>query len=121
MIHGKDIIISEGNPAVAIASAKSCQIVRQADTVEKSSPTSAQAREFEAGRTGWSVIITCFVLNVKAQLMRVGQTYVLTMGVRGSSTDKLTGTAICTECNITGTVGNLAQGSLRFLGSGELA
>lgn len=120
MIHGKDIIISEGNPAVPIAAAKTCSIVMSADSMEKSSPTSDRAREYVAGRTTWAVIVTTLVLGVKASLLRVGNTYTITMGVRGSSTDKLTGTAICTECNITGTVGNLAQGSLRFQGTGEL-
>lgn len=121
MIYGKDIIISEGSPAVPIAAAKSCSIVRQSDTVEISDPTMGRAKTYLAGRTGWQVVVNSLLLAMKSNLMRVGNTYTITMSIAGSNTDKLTGTAICTECQITGTVGNLAQGSFRFLGSGSLS
>ena len=121
MIYGKNIIISLGSPATAIAASKSCTIIRQSDTQETSDPTSARARTYLAGRTGWTVTVSGLLLVMKDNLLRVGNSYTLTMGVSGSSTDKMTGTAICTECQITGTVGNLAQCSLKFLGSGSLS
>lgn len=120
MIHGKDILIYEGSTPTPIAAAKSCTISTDADTKETSSPDSGTAKTFVAGRTSWNVSVSMLVLAVKDNLLRVGQTYTLTMGVRGSETDRLTGTAICTQCQITGTVGNLAQGSIAFLGSGDL-
>ena len=118
MIHGKDIIIYEGSDEpVAIAASKSCTIDKQAGTVETSSPASGTARSYASGRTDWVCTMNNLVLSVKDYMLRVGETYFITMGVRGSSTDTITGYAICTECNITGTVGNLAQGSFRFQGS----
>ena len=118
MIHGKDIIIYEGSDEpVAIAASKSCTIDKQAGTVETSSPASGTARSYASGRTDWVCTMNNLVLSVKDNMLRVGETYFITMGVRGSSTDTITGYAICTECNITGTVGNLAQGSFRFQGS----
>lgn len=116
MIHGEDLIIYEG--ADAIAAAKSCTIVTSCDTKEISSPSSATARTFVAGRTGWQVSVSTLVSNVSSALLKVGNTYTLTMGVTG---DTLTGTAICTQCQIDGAVGALAKGSFNFLGSGELA
>ena len=118
MIHGKDIIIYEGdeNP-VAIAASKICTVDKVAGTIETSSPASGVARSYASGRTDWVATLNNLVLSVKDYMLRVGETYYLTIGVRGSSTDTISGYAICTECNVTGTVGNLAQGSFRFQGS----
>lgn len=120
MIYGKNIVIYEGSPAVPIAAAKSCSIVYGSDTLETSSPTSARARSYEAGRTTWTITVSALVLSVRDSLMRVGNTYALTIRVGDSETDVMTGNAICIECSIAASVGNLAQGSFRFLGTGGL-
>lgn len=52
---------------------------------------------------------------------RIGQTYTLQMSVEGLADDVLTGTAICKQYKVTGSVGNLAQGSFSWKGSGALS
>lgn len=52
---------------------------------------------------------------------RIGQTYTLQMSVDGLADDVLTGTAICKQYKVTGSVGNLAQGSFSWKGSGALS
>ena len=52
---------------------------------------------------------------------RIGQTYTLQMHVDGLADDVLTGTAICKLFKVTGSVGNLAQGSFSWKGSGALS
>lgn len=52
---------------------------------------------------------------------RIGQTYTLQMRVDGLADDVLTGTAICKQYKVTGSVGNLAQGSFSWKGSGALS
>lgn len=112
------MIIYEGSTPTPIAAAKSCTITLGVDTKETSSPTSSSARTFVAGRTSWQVSVSTLVTSVSGLLLRVGNTYTLTVGVSG---DTLSGTAICTDCQIEGSVGALAKGSINFLGSGELA
>lgn len=51
---------------------------------------------------------------------KVGQTYTLQMSVDGLADDVLTGTAICKQFKVTGSLGNLAQGSFSWKGSGAL-
>lgn len=51
---------------------------------------------------------------------RIGQTYTLQMRVDGLADDVLTGTAICKQYKVTGSLGNLAQGSFSWKGSGAL-
>ena len=51
---------------------------------------------------------------------RIGQTYTLQMSVDGLADDVLTGTAICKQYKVTGSLGNLAQGSFSWKGSGAL-
>lgn len=52
---------------------------------------------------------------------RIGQTYTLQMRFDGLADDVLTGTAICKQFKVTGSVGNLAQGSFSWKGSGALS
>lgn len=51
---------------------------------------------------------------------RIGQTYTLQMSVDALPDDVLTGTAICKQFKVTGSLGNLAQGSFSWKGSGAL-
>lgn len=52
---------------------------------------------------------------------KIGQTYTLQMRVDGLADDVLTGTAICKQFKVTGSLGNLAQGSFSWKGSGALS
>lgn len=53
-------------------------------------------------------------------LLHVGKTYQLQVGLTGKASDSMTGEAICTKCQITGTRGNLLTGSFLFKGTGAL-
>lgn len=121
MIKGHDLIIYEGSPAVAIAAAKTCTIVNNADTTETSSPSSSSARTFQPGRTSWEVSVSTLVLGIDI-VLKAGQIYRLTWKERKDSFNSaLTGMAICTQAQLEGGEGQLAHGSLRFLGSGEIS
>ena len=115
MIHGRNILIYEGD--VVIAAAKSCTINNNAEAVENSSPASGTARSYTVGRTGWEISISTLVLSMKDHLLQTGHSYTLTWKERDSDTDTMTGTAICTTAQVDAAVGNLAQGSFQFLGS----
>lgn len=120
-MKGKDLIISaEGT---ALYGAKSCDINVDCETVEVASPTSAQWRDFIAGRKSWSV--SCgYLVNesaIPSDVSRVGQRFQLKVYALGADADhQLKGWAICTGWKATGAVGNLAQGTFTFQGCGPL-
>lgn len=116
MIHGRNLLIYEGNPAVAIAACRSCSIVNKADIEEVSSPQSSEERTYKAGRISWEISVSTFVLAMKDYVLRKGQTYFLTLKDVNNSSDIISGSAICTEAQIVATKGNLAQGKLQFIG-----
>ena len=101
-----------------MASSTSCTIETSADANETSSATSARYKDYKAGRGSWTVSVTGLVENMRDGLVMPGQEYVLTMYV--SSSDMLTGKALCTEVNCDFDCGKLAPGSCTFLGNGGL-
>ncbi len=121
MIHGRNLIVKVGG--TAIAGAKSCEIIIKGDQIETASPTTGEWRDFIAGRKEWSVTCGHLIpasdtpLRSRAQMVNTTVTITVTSGISG---DTLTGTAIVKEWQASGTVGNLAQGTFRFLGSGAL-
>lgn len=122
LIHGRNIIIYENG--VAVAAAKSCEIKIDVDLIEVSSATSYEWREFVTNRKGWTVNVNFLVMNMMDRLLHVGAKVRLTMGVTDANgelgADRLTGYAICKTAALTGTVGNLAQGTWQFQGTGNL-
>jgi hypothetical protein len=52
--------------------------------------------------------------------LNVGQFYKLIFMSRGSTMDRISGTALCTQCEINAYRGNLCAGSITFTGSGPL-
>lgn len=119
MIHGNNLIVSLNG--TAIGAAKTCSISFGCDTQEVSSPSQGTFKQFITSRKSWMVTVGYMVTAVKSNLMRVGQSYTLSFGVRGDDTDKVTGTAICTTCKIDGQRGNIASGTFEFKGIGELS
>lgn len=119
VIHGKDVKIYTGQYLV-IGAAKSCTIRKNADTIETASSTSGTARTFVPGRTSWTVELNHIVTtdDPKGGIPKVGNEYTLSMKVY--NTTWLSGTAICTEATVTATKGSLAQGSIKFQGTGVL-
>lgn len=118
-LTGHDIKVYIGETPILLGHAKSCTINLMADEHETTSATDGTARSSIAGRTGWEVTVSKLVFYMRHDLLRIGKTFTLTMGVDG--TDKLTGTAICTQSQLMVQEGNLVKCSVRFLGSGALA
>ena len=109
---------------VAVAAAKSCDIDLSCDVVETASASDGEYRTYITGRKKWDVSVSYLVTTAFATIaLKVGDTVTLTMGktMNGHITgDRLTGTAIVTDCRITGNIGNLAKGSFKFQGTGAL-
>lgn len=120
ILHGRNLLIYEGSPAVAIAACKSFSIVNKADVAEKSSPQSGTARTYKVGRISWEVSVSTFVITAKDYMLRKGQTYFLTLKDKNNQSDIITGSAICTNVQIVATKGNLVQGSLSFIGLDDI-
>jgi predicted secreted protein len=105
---------------VAVAAAKSCSLRVENSEIEVSSPTTGNWRQFIAGRNSWVVSTGHLVLAVKSNVTLVGTMVTLSFEVGGSSTDNVSGSALVKQWDVSGAVGNLAQGSFQFTGSGAL-
>lgn len=121
---GKDVILtlSQGGVALANTRIKSQSIKSQCGVIEKASSTQQDWVEVVAGRNSWSLTVRYLVLSgsqVK-DVLKVGQTFSITMQEYGSSTNKVTGTALLSGVDAEYPTGNLAQGTFTFTGSGAL-
>lgn len=106
----------------AIAGTKSNEIQTDCEMIEITNMTSAQWRQFVAGRKQWTVSTGFLVLagaDIK-KLLNVGTTYTLRFRDRAGS-NAVEGQAILKQCKISAARGSLATGSFTFQGSGELA
>ena len=118
VIHGRNVNIYNGNNAL-IAAAKSCTIHKTVEMIEVANPSNNKAKKYITGRTSWTISLSHLVTTNKGGIPMVDSSYTITYKV--DSTSVFTGTAICTEAEITSTVGNLSQGSIKFQGDGELS
>ena len=121
MIHGRNLIIKVNG--TAIAGARSCDINISGEEIEVASATQSKWRVFITGREEWSV--TCnHLLPASGTPLRSSKNMVnTTVTIRmesGRYGDVLTGQAIVKSWRTTGTLGNLAQGTFSFRGSGPL-
>ena len=73
-------------------------------------------KRYITGRKSWQVSV-----SYKSLLGKVGATVSLSWKMRDDAADTMGGDAILTSCKISGTRGNLVQGSFSFKGTGELA
>lgn len=117
IIHGKDIKILNSGGTALIAAAKSCTIRRHADAIETASATDNTSKHYIAGRKEWSIDLQYFV-STGGVTLEEGQTYSIQVAVGASAT--WTGDVLCTDCEISATMGNLSQGSIKLLGNGPL-
>lgn len=121
VIHGKNLIIKVDG--TAIAGAKSCEISVDGEQIETASPDTGTWRTFLAGRKEWSVtcghLIPASGTPLKTEAGMVNTTVTLTIQ-SDMNGDTMTGQAIVKTWNASGSVGNLAQGSFKFLGNGAL-
>jgi hypothetical protein len=118
---GKDVQIYAGSSGTSplIAMAKTCTISKKCGLIEKASATNATSKEFIADREEWEISLGHLVSSSAPfeGLLKVRGTYGISV-VIGST--RKTGTAICTQAEITGSVGSLATGSVKFKGTGPL-
>lgn len=121
MIHGRNLIIKVNG--TAIAGARSCDINISGEDIEVASSTQSKWREFLAGREEWSVTCNHLLPAAGTPLRSSAEMVNTTVTIRmesGRSGDVLTGQAIVKSWRSTGTLGNLAQGTYSFRGSGPL-
>ena len=121
---GKDVILtlSQGGVALANTRIKSQSIKSQCGVIEKASSTQQNWVEVVAGRNSWSLTVRYLVLSgsqVK-DVLKVGQMFNITMNEYGSTTNKVTGTALLSAVDAEYPTGNLAQGTFTLTGSGAL-
>jgi hypothetical protein len=118
---GKDVQIYAGSSGTSplIAMAKTCTISKKCGLIEKASATNATSKEYIADREEWEISLGHLVSSSAPfeGLLKVRGTYGISV-VIGST--RKTGTAICTQAEITGSVGSLATGSVKFKGTGPL-
>ena len=118
---GKDVQIYAGSSGTSplIAMAKTCTISKKCGLIEKASATNATSKEYIADREEWEISLGHLVSSSAPfdGLLKVRGTYGISV-VIGST--RKTGTAICTQAEITGSVGSLATGSIKFKGTGPL-
>ena len=122
---GKDVIMTLSHNGVVLANTKikSQSIKAQCATIEKASSTQQDWVEVIAGRKSWSITVRYLVLagsQVK-DVLKVGQMFEVTMNEYGSTTNKVSGTAILSAVDAEYPTGNLAQGTFTFTGSGALS
>lgn len=117
--NGNNILIYVGGSLVA--GTRSDEIQTDCGLIEISSPSNGEWAAYIAGRKTWA-ISQSWLLPAAADLSRllqVGTTVTIRIVGRGASAG-LTGTAIVRTCKITNTLGNLANGSFAFQGTGPL-
>ena len=118
---GKDVQIYAGSSGTSplIAMAKTCTISKKCGLIEKASATNATSKEYIADREEWEISLGHLVSSSAPfeGLLKVRGTYGISV-VIGST--RKTGTAICTQAEITGSIGSLATGSIKFKGTGPL-
>lgn len=120
-ILGKNIFILLSSGTAIAAGIKTCRLSAGCNTIDVASTTSAQAREFIAGRTEWSMSCSWLLVaesDVRTNILKVGQTYTLRFGTADSY---VSGAVICTRCDVDANIQNLANGSFEFKGTGELS
>lgn len=132
MIHGRNIVIYDGQNHEIIAAAKSCTIRTQSQMVEvtPSSNTgtgSEYARQYIKGRYSWSIQISFLMMalasTVTKPLTNGSNVYVkiLNRETPVGTTDGVAGYAYVEEAEVVGTWGNLATGSWKLRGTGPLS
>lgn len=117
---GKDLLICNASGTALIAASRSCEVVVDNEMIETASPTSGTAKTYIAGRTVWSITVGYLTTAPTTDLMMVGGSPVtVRVKIRGGAA--VQGSALFKTCKVSGTVGNLAQGSFVLQGTGPLS
>jgi hypothetical protein len=88
--------------------------------MEVASASNQTSKQFLAGRTEWEISISHLVVssNEYQGMLKVGTSFTISVVINGV---RKTGTAICNQADIGGSVSNLATGSIHLKGSGALS
>ena len=122
---GKDLIVilSQGGTALASTKVRSQDIRTHCNVIETASSTQQEWEESVPGRKSWTLTVNYLMLAATQvrNLLYVGQKFDITVrDADNTSGGSVTGKAIVTDVSGVATVGNLAQGSFSFKGSGAL-
>jgi len=120
-MNGKNLLIYIDGHVLAMA--KDCRVEMNVEADEVDSPTAGYNRVYRPGMKDWQVSASTLVTTVYSSLITHGRMVRLTFVVRenGSLTaDRMTGSAIITKADVTGSRGSLSTGSFVFKGSGSL-
>lgn len=128
ILKGNDVIVTVGSGAntqgggTVLALMKSCEIEIKCDTIEVVPPSDNRFHRYIPGRMSWEITSNHLVeqMNGSNGMLRVGVGVVIQFRNRNNVRDAMYGNAICTECKIVATRGNLVTGSFRFEGTGPL-
>lgn len=121
VLHGATVIVKakaaadSGNPT-AVGLQRSVEITKDCEMREKASNT-ASYREYRAGRKGWQIMVSGLMSSL-SDMLSEGTLYTVQV-TDGSVT--IQGTGYCSQVKATCTIGNLAQQSAVFQGSGALS
>ena len=118
---GKNILVYRDG--VLLAGTRSDEVQNEQTLHEVSTPASSEWREYKPDRKGWQVVTNFLLLtNLSDMLLSVGDKVALFISNGGSidEHEACYGYAYVQKCVITGTLGNLAQGSFQFVGTGQL-
>ena len=80
-------------------------------------------KSFLPGRYEWQVTVNTLVTTAYKNFLNLGKVVRLTFVVRNGqtlTTDRMTGNAIITKSEVTGSTRSLTQGSFVFQGTGKL-
>lgn len=129
VIHGQYLIIRAGTKA--IAGAKECTVQTSAETIEVSSSTLSEWKNYIYGRKSWTVSVSTLTLHEGAfgttggsgvtDLLNVGNTFAISFYDTRYPNRMLTGNALLETAEISASKGNLAKGVFKFKGAGELS
>lgn len=128
ILKGNDVILKTGTGAntqgggTTMALMKSCEIELKCDTIEVVPTSNNRFHRYIPGRMSWEITSNHLVVQMNGSdaMLMVGTGFVIQFRNRDNSRDAMYGNAICTECKIVATRGNLVTGSFRFQGTGPL-
>ena len=117
ILHGKNVIVraAASGSVAAIALQRSVELSESCEIREIASNTS-DSQEFIPGRSTWSLTVNGLMSTLGSRLKK-GVLYNVEI-FDGTGTEG--GTAYVSQVRVIGTVGNLAQQSVQFQGTGPL-
>ena len=124
MVNGNNILIyaTYNGTTQAVAATRSLSVQVGAEMIEIASPNSGEWRAYLAGRKNWAINVGWLVSAISDidKLLLAAQQVTIRIVGRGQ-TYGLTGTALVQTARVDSNVGNLANGSFVFQGTGALS